>query len=152
MGMYDRDWYREDYRRREQEYGGDFSINSKKVVPHRRKATGMNSFTALFCPLFAYVSVQAGIALEGNPIPTVISSLLSIILFVMAVRRRQSYDKGILNALAMTLAILSAAYSIVPSFFFIYISVSKGENPFLLSEGWIEKLKTIRIYNPLKQS
>lgn len=152
MSMYDRDWYREDYRRREQEYGRDFRNNSKKVVTHRRKATGMNSFTALFCPLIAYVSVQAGIALEGNPIPTVISSFLSIILFVMAVRRRQSYDKGILNALAMTLAILSAAYSIVASFFFIYISVLKGENPFLLSEGWIEKLMTIRIYNPFKQS
>ena len=35
MSVEDRDWYREDFKRKEKEYGGDFSIHSK---PKREKA------------------------------------------------------------------------------------------------------------------
>lgn len=31
MGLLDREWFAEDHARREKEYGGDFSLNSKKV-------------------------------------------------------------------------------------------------------------------------
>ena len=30
MGMYDRDWYRESYKEKEEKYGGDFSQNTTK--------------------------------------------------------------------------------------------------------------------------
>lgn len=39
MSVEDRDWYREDFKRKEKEYGGDFSIHSK---PKREKAKTYN--------------------------------------------------------------------------------------------------------------
>ena len=38
MSVEDRDWYREDFKRKEKEYGGDFSLNSKPK--HKKKSTG----------------------------------------------------------------------------------------------------------------
>ncbi len=37
MSVEDRDWYREDFKRKE-EYGGDFSLNSKPK--HKKKSSG----------------------------------------------------------------------------------------------------------------
>ena len=31
MSVEDRDWYREDFKRKEEEYGGDFSLGSRPV-------------------------------------------------------------------------------------------------------------------------
>lgn len=38
MSVEDRDWYREDFKRKEKEYGGDFSLNSKPK--HKKKSSG----------------------------------------------------------------------------------------------------------------
>lgn len=38
MSVEDRDWYREDFKRKEKEYGGDFSLNSEPK--HKKKSTG----------------------------------------------------------------------------------------------------------------
>lgn len=38
MSVEDRDWYREDFKRKEKEYGGDFSLNSEPK--HKEKSTG----------------------------------------------------------------------------------------------------------------
>ena len=35
MGIYDRDWYREEFRKKEERYKGDFSVHSK---PHSKEA------------------------------------------------------------------------------------------------------------------
>ena len=37
MGMYDRDWYRESYKEKEEKYGGDFSLHSKPKKKHQKK-------------------------------------------------------------------------------------------------------------------
>ena len=36
MGMYDRDWYRESYKEKEEKYGGDFSLHSKPKKKHQK--------------------------------------------------------------------------------------------------------------------
>lgn len=38
MSVEDRDWYREDFKSKEKEYGGDFSLNSKPK--HKKKSSG----------------------------------------------------------------------------------------------------------------
>ena len=38
MSVEDRDWYREDFKRKEKEYGGDFGLNSKPK--HKKKSSG----------------------------------------------------------------------------------------------------------------
>lgn len=37
MSMYDRDWYRESYKEKEEKYGGDFSLHSKPKKKHQKK-------------------------------------------------------------------------------------------------------------------
>ena len=37
MGMYDRDWYRESYKEKEEKYGGDFSLHSKPKKKHQKR-------------------------------------------------------------------------------------------------------------------
>lgn len=37
MSMYDRDWYRESYKEKEEKYGGDFSLHSKPKKKHQKR-------------------------------------------------------------------------------------------------------------------
>ena len=37
MSMYDRDWYRESYKEKEEKYGGDFSLHSKPKEKHQKR-------------------------------------------------------------------------------------------------------------------
>ena len=37
---YDRDWYRESYKEKEEKYGGDFSLHSKPKKKHQKKKAG----------------------------------------------------------------------------------------------------------------
>lgn len=40
MSVEDRDWYREDFKRKEKEYGGDFSIASNQKEKRQKRIIG----------------------------------------------------------------------------------------------------------------
>ncbi|MDD3417455.1 MAG: hypothetical protein PHY47_26270 [Lachnospiraceae bacterium] len=42
MGLEDREWFREDHKRREKEYGGDFSLHSKRTRPENHQSNYIN--------------------------------------------------------------------------------------------------------------
>lgn len=60
MSIYDRDWYREDYSKKEKKYNGDFSLKSKPVNGNTKKAKtpGNKPFKKFFFSviLLGYVS------------------------------------------------------------------------------------------------
>lgn len=140
MSIYDRDWYKDEFQKKEQEYGGDFSLNSKKssfsrekILPIKKNTAGINLMTFLFCPVLTYLSTYVSITfMDGSPIFPIAVTILSIILFSKAARRRRIYDKSILNVLALIFSMISFVFSTVLSFFLIYIPLSEGRNPFFV--------------------
>lgn len=68
MGVEDRDWFWEDRRKREQEYGGDFSLHSKKVNNH---ATPANNKT----------SIQSENVVKENTVSNVVAVAISFLLY-----------------------------------------------------------------------
>lgn len=145
MGLYDRDWYREEYRKKEKAYGGDFGLHSKKNAAesenqtshhdtrtnptpsstHIKKRTNLNTttiinqFAIFICPLFASLSVRLQNPPFSQPLFPALAAILSFYLFVSSIKRRKAYDNGILNAIAMISSMLSLAFSFVGLFFII---------------------------------
>ncbi len=56
MGIYDRDWYKEDFQRREKEYGGDFSLQSKKLR-HKANRNSNTSYKAFNPRKFFWMNI-----------------------------------------------------------------------------------------------
>lgn len=111
MSVEDRDWYREDFKRKEKEYGGDFSIHSKtkrekaktykkesytnkpaKIVSKRRM-TVENILVALLCTAFVWVSITSftGVSAMGLTyyIPAII---VEISVFVLPIKQAKNTE------------------------------------------------------------
>ena len=64
MSVEDRDWYKEDFKRKEEEYGGDFSLGSRPVrkQPQRYRERLSNKQldlqNAIICPILCYFGLR----------------------------------------------------------------------------------------------
>ena len=132
MSVYDRDWYRDDYKKRAEKYGDDFSLSSNKHISptpsnrnHRSNET-IDIATIIICMACCGLSTYCSLkVVVGNPVFPVISAIIGLVMFVMAIVRRK-HDKEFLNACAMTISMISFAFSFVLSFFLIYVIVPGG--------------------------
>ncbi len=133
MGVENRDWFWEDRKRREQEFGGDFSLHSKKTQMHPSKqvnkkvsykidrgeentvsnvvtiAIGFILYHLLKSGLFAQWFFNDDGAIGSHLLRVLISGCcfaLGILLFASAAKRRKGSDKGLLNVLAMVVSML----------------------------------------------
>ena len=63
MSVEDRDWYREDFKRKEEEYGGDFSLGGRPVrkQPQRYRERLSNKQLDLQNAIMLLVSRAAGL-------------------------------------------------------------------------------------------
>ena len=56
MGIYDRDWYKEEYKKKEAKYGSDFSRNSKiQFVTEKRKKSSVIKTVLIYVAVIAVV-------------------------------------------------------------------------------------------------
>ena len=127
MSVYDRDWYRDDYKKRAEKYGNDFSLNSnRRVSPtppngYQRSNETINIATVIICIVCCGLSTYCSLKVfTGNPVFPVISTIIGLVLFITAIVRRK-HDKGIMNAFAMVISMISFVFSFVLSFFLIYV-------------------------------
>lgn len=110
MSIYDRDWYREEYHRKERVYGEDFSkpknnLSIKKHPSH----TLWNLLLLVLCPIAAYESCSIAIGrMGGNPWPPFLAMLLCWVLFGRLRCRREHGDKGFFSGLTLAVCLLSA--------------------------------------------
>ena len=123
MGMYDRDWYREDYKRREKEYGGDFSLHSKRVKPSKVELSPIeqelkkirnnrkreNILTAIICPILVFVATYVSLQ---NPPAVIAIVVIELILMVRALDRRRKYKDGFIGSVAFISSMCSLGFSI----------------------------------------
>lgn len=131
MSVEDRDWYREDFKRKEKEYGGDFSFHSKpkrekaktynkesytnksaKIVSKRRM-TVENILVALLCTAFVWVSITSftGVSAMGLTyyIPAII---VEISVFNYTYKTSKEYgNKSVISLIAL----LICGFSIILS-------------------------------------
>ena len=72
MSVEDRDWYREDFKRKEEEYGGDFSLGSRPVrkQPQRYRERLSNKQldlqNAIICPILCYFGLRLASGLVAD--------------------------------------------------------------------------------------
>lgn len=72
MSVEDRDWYREDFKRKEEEYGGDFSLDSRPVrkQPQRYRERLSNKQldlqNAIICPILCYFGLRLASGLVAD--------------------------------------------------------------------------------------
>ncbi len=146
MGVEDRDWFWEDRRKREQEYGGDFSLHSKKVNKHSAptnnktyahdenvaKENTVSNAVTIAISFLLYRAFKSGFFIpgfwsndeSGDLVRILISGgcfALGIILFARAAKRRKRADKGLLNALALIASMLIFTSMAILLFFSLYI-------------------------------
>ena len=146
MGVEDRDWFWEDRKKREQEYGGDFSLHSRKVDKHSAQASKksfaradkaseentVSNVVTIAIGFLLYGAFKSGFFIPGfwsnegfNDLWRILISggcfALGIILFVRAAKRRKGTDKGLLNALALIVSMLIFAFMAVLLFSSFYI-------------------------------
>ena len=113
MSVEDRDWYREDFKRKEKEYGGDFSLNSKPK--HKKKSSGswrrtLNSvLMILLCAILTASSCYTFFEQSGRSVRMYAPMLLlEICLFKYAYDTSKTAEKpGILNFVALLLCGMS---------------------------------------------
>ncbi len=131
MGVEDRDWFWEDRQKREQEYGGDFSLHSKKVNNRTDQANNKPSAKAgkeaeenavsnvvtIAIGFLLYRAFKSGFFIpgfwsndeSGDMARILISGgcfVVGIIMFARAAKRRKGTDKGLLNVLALIVSML----------------------------------------------
>ena len=137
MGVENRDWFWEDRKRREQEYGGDFSLHSKKITPNEslaqnRKVPSQTKKATIKNNIYNVVTIAGGFLLfwaikSYSLIPGLLNVngpdglrrilmlgcglVLGIAFFVYALKRRNKSDKGILNVLALIASMLMVIFS-----------------------------------------
>lgn len=145
MGIENRDWFWEDRKKREQEYGGDFSLHSKKVkkpsaslsnkAPNQTEkieGKSVSNIVTIAMGFLLFGAFKAGFFIprhwnnEGyNVLWLILKSgccfALGIFLFVRAARRRKGADKGLLNAIALIVSMLIFAFMAVLLFYSICI-------------------------------
>lgn len=135
MSVQDRDWYWEDFERKQEEYGGDFSINSKpkkhKPQPtqhHQQQAhaqqqkpfataTQLDLQNAIMCPLLCYV-VHRPVLVVGNDLVRVIVSVAFAVYAVWCLagaanRRMKEGDTTAANVVALISAALCTIWTVV---------------------------------------
>lgn len=80
MSMYDRDWYRESYKEKEEKYGGDFSLHSKpkEKQPNNEKTNSayqnlsenqdnsLTNFLDTICPILGLITLFFGHKIFAN--------------------------------------------------------------------------------------
>ncbi len=130
MGVSDRNWFREDHERRSQVYGGDFSLNSRKVKANKRSyrsypLTYKNDKYIFMDVITIVISLALGLWLVmGSKIPEAliaigivstqhlsalafgVCALFELFLFFYASWRRKNFDNGRLNAFSMIVSML----------------------------------------------
>lgn len=118
MSVEDRDWYREDFKRKEKEYGGDFSLNSKpkhkkKQQPAQPARPAISSWRQtlnsvlmiLLCAILTASSCYTFFEQRGRSVRMYAPMLLlEICLFKYAYDTSKKAEKpGILNFVALLL-------------------------------------------------
>lgn len=113
MSVEDRDWYREDFKRKEEEYGGDFSLGSRPVCkqPQRYRERLSNKQldlqNAIICPILCYFGLRLASGLVADKLQlggviSVILAIYSIWCFVTAIHRNEKEnDKTVVNVIAL---------------------------------------------------
>lgn len=122
MSVEDRDWYREDFKRKEKEYGGDFSLNSKPKHKKKQQPTQparpaisswrqtLNSvLMILLCAILTSSSCYTFFEQRGRSVRMYAPMLLlEICLFKYAYDTSKTAEKpGILNFVALLLCGMS---------------------------------------------
>ena len=122
MSVEDRDWYREDFKRKEKEYGGDFSLNSKpkhkkKQQPAQPARPAISSWRRtlnsvlmiLLCVILTVSSCYTFFEQSGRSVRMYAPMLLlEICLFKYAYDTSKTAEKpGILNFVALLLCGMS---------------------------------------------
>ena len=122
MSVEDRDWYREDFKRKEKEYGGDFSLNSKpkhkkKQQPDQPARPAISSWRRtlnsvlmiLLCAILTASSCYTFFEQSGRSVRMYAPMLLlEICLFKYAYDTSKTAEKpGILNFVALLLCGMS---------------------------------------------
>ena len=122
MSVEDRDWYREDFNRKEKEYGGDFSLNSKpkhkkKQQPAQPARPAISSWRRtlnsvlmiLLCAILTASSCYTFFEQRGRSVRMYAPMLLlEICLFKYAYDTSKTAEKpGILNFVALLLCGMS---------------------------------------------
>lgn len=137
MSVEDRDWYREDFKRKEKEYGGDFSLNSKpkhkkKQQPAQPARPAISSWRQtlnsvlmiLLCAILTASSCYTFFEQRGRSVRMYAPMLLlEICLFKYAYDTSKTAEKpGILNFVALLLCgmsiIMMALFTILSIFNF----------------------------------
>ena len=113
MSVEDRDWYKEDFKRKEEEYGGDFSLGSRPVrkQPQRYRKRLSNKQldwqNAIICPILCYFGLRLASGLVADKLQlggaiSVILAIYSIWCFVTAIHRNEKEnDKTVVNVIAL---------------------------------------------------
>ena len=108
MSVEDRDWYKEDFKRKEEEYGGDFSLGSRPVrkQPQRYRERLSNKQldlqNAIICPILCYFGLRLASGLVLGGAISVILAIYSIWCFVTAIHRNEKEnDKTVVNVIAL---------------------------------------------------
>lgn len=134
MSVQDRDWYWEDFERKQEEYGGDFSVNSKPkkhkpqptqhhqahAQPQQKPfatATQLDWQNAIMCPLLCYV-IQRPVLATGYDL---VSAIVSVAFAVYAIwclagaanRRTKEGDTTAANVVALISAALCTIWTVV---------------------------------------
>lgn len=122
MSVEDRDWYREDFKRKEKEYGGDFGLNSKpkhkkKQQPAQPARPAISSWRRtlnsvlmiLLCAILTASSCYTFFEQSGRSVRMYAPMLLlEICLFKYAYDTSKTAEKpGILNFVALLLCGMS---------------------------------------------
>ncbi len=145
MGIENRDWFWEDRKKREEEYGGDFNLHSKKVKKYseplsNKSVSQTDKIKGYIIP--DIVTIAIGFLLcwgfkAGFFIPNPMSDdghneffkllmcsvcfALGLFLFVRAARSRKRADKGLLNVIALIVSMLIFTFMAVLLFSLIPI-------------------------------
>lgn len=113
MGVEDRDWYREDFKRKEEEYGGDFSLGSKPIRKQTQRYKGRFSNkqldwqNAITCPILCNFGLRLTFGFVSDElllgiVISIVLAIYSIWCFVTAIHRNEKEnDKTVANVIAL---------------------------------------------------
>lgn len=141
MSVQDRDWYWEDFERKVEEYGGDFSVNSKpkkhrqqsvqQQQPPKQKPfatnTQMDWNNAVLCPLLCWVIMRPVLTAGSNIVRVIVSVVFAIYaiwcLASAANRRTKEGDTTVANVVALISAALCTIWTVVIAVLMVQILV-----------------------------
>ena len=112
MSVEDRDWYREDFKRKEKEYGGDFSLHSK---PKHQTETKSIIRDNILVVILSVVLIAITIGIYDSPRTTsIIFNILFIILECDIFRNTYRKSKAVGNKyISSMIALLACGFSII---------------------------------------